>query len=45
MIKKIYCPCCGKWLFSIEVKAQGIVYIWCKGCKQEIKITLEPLSH
>ena len=42
MIKKIYCPKCGKWLFSINVGTKGIVYVWCRQCKSEQKIKLEP---
>lgn len=45
MIKKIYCPHCGKWLFSVYADTKGIVYVWCRQCRQEIEIILEPLSH
>lgn len=43
MRKKIYCPDCGKWLFTVDTKAKGIVYVWCRYCRKEIKIVLESL--
>ena len=45
MKRKIRCPKCGKWLFSIEmINANCTIYIWCRQCKKEMKIKLEPLS-
>jgi transcription elongation factor Elf1 len=44
MKRKINCPTCGKWLFSVDEKTAGVVYIWCKQCKKEIEICLEPMS-
>ena len=45
MKRKVNCPTCGKWLFSVDEKTAGVVYIWCKQCKKEIEICLEPMSH
>ena len=42
MNKKIYCPYCGKWLFTIKIGTKGVVYIWCKQCRQEREIKIEP---
>ncbi len=43
MKKKVYCPACRKWLFTVDTKAKGIVYVWCRYCRKEIKIVLESL--
>ena len=43
MKKKVYCPDCGKWLFTVDVNAKGIIYVWCRHCRKEIKIILESL--
>ena len=42
--KNILCPCCGKLLFKAEEDTKGAIYAWCKNCKREIKIKLEPMS-
>lgn len=42
MKRKIYCPICGKWLFSLDIGAKGTIYVWCRSCKREIKIKIEP---
>ena len=44
MRRKIYCPYCGKWLFTTEGTTNGTVYIWCRSCRKEIEIKIEPLS-
>ena len=44
MKEKVYCPNCGKWLFTREPGASGVVYVWCRQCKKEIKIKIEPMS-
>jgi phage FluMu protein Com len=41
MKRKILCPICGKWLFTAEEGTQGNIYIWCRQCKEEIKIELK----
>ena len=47
MLRKIiYCPLCRehghrKRLLEADQNAKGSVWIWCKGCKTEIKIDLE----
>lgn len=41
MKKKVVCPDCGKWLFTSEDGAEGIVYVWCRHCRKEIKIVLK----
>ena len=43
MLKKVKCPICGKWLFTVDVKAKGTIYVWCRYCRKEIKIMLESL--
>jgi len=44
--KNIYCPHCQKRLGVYEEGASGIIYLWCKKEKKEIKINIgEPLSH
>jgi len=44
--KNIYCPHCQKRLGVYEEGTTGIVYLWCKKEKKEIKINIgEPLSH
>ena len=41
MKKKIFCPDCGKWLFTTETTTEGVVYVWCRYCRKEIKIILK----
>ena len=41
MKRKVYCPVCKKWLFSVGEYTTGNVYIWCKQCKKEIKIVIK----
>jgi transcription elongation factor Elf1 len=44
MKRKIKCPVCGKWLFSVENKTTKVtVYIWCRRCQKERKIDIESL--
>ena len=43
MRKKIYCPHCGKWLFATEQHTKGVIYVWCRYCRKEIKVILESL--
>ena len=42
MNEKVYCPHCGKWLLTIQIGATGIIYVWCRQCRKEQKIILEP---
>lgn len=45
MRRKVLCPICGKWLFTIEDKTKGTIYVWCRYCRKEIRINIkEPLS-
>lgn len=40
----IICPHCGKKLFRVDnTSVYKNIYIWCKYCKKEIKLT-EPKS-
>lgn len=43
---KIYCPDCARagikrWLMDVDGNAVGIVYPYCKGCKENKKIELK----
>lgn len=45
-MKKEYvvCPKCGKKLFRIDADSKFLnIYVWCKKCSEEIKIS-EPKS-
>lgn len=36
----VYCPYCGKKLFRIEKNSNyANIYVWCKKCNKEIKVT------
>lgn len=40
----IHCPICGKKLFRIDNTSTYVnIYMWCKHCKKEIKLS-EPQS-
>lgn len=46
MKKDIVCTDCGKILCKIESDGQlKKVYLYCKKCKKEVYIELEPQSH
>ena len=38
MPKEIHCAC-GKLL--AKVKKDGTIWVWCKGCKKEVKLEVE----
>lgn len=48
----VYCPVCreragkNKLLFKKAPQASGVIYIQCRGCKEQVKIELsqEPVS-
>lgn len=47
MIKRIMCPKCARkgirtmLARASEVKGEGYILLWCKRCKEEVKIPLE----
>ena len=41
MIKKIYCPDCGKWLCSVVDGTTGEIHVWCRQCKGEKRIVIK----
>lgn len=41
MIKKVYCPDCGKWLLSVADGTTGVIHVWCRQCRSEKRIDLK----
>jgi hypothetical protein len=45
--ENVYCPICKakvnreKLLFKKTPQSKGIIYIYCRGCKEEIKVNLD----
>ena len=50
MKRKIMCPICARrgytsWLASEDnIHGYGYLYLWCKRCKQEIKIDIKDIK-
>lgn len=48
--ENVYCPICKarvnreKLLFKKTKQSKGSIYIYCRGCKEEIKINLDKES-
>jgi phage FluMu protein Com len=43
MINKLRCDC-GKWLARLD--DNGDIFVWCKNCKKEVKLTpTKPVRH
>ncbi len=45
-LKDVFCPTCKKFghkklLFRTSENSKGVVVVWCKGCKKEVKIELD----
>lgn len=36
MIKKLRCDC-GRWVARVD--ENGDIFVWCKNCKKEVKLT------
>mgnify|MGYP001200809089 CR=1 FL=1 len=41
MEKWVLCPACGKKLCRVEIKHDANLYLWCKRCKEEVKVHIE----
>ena len=38
MLEEVRCPACGALFFTLEGTVEGVIYVHCRRCKEEIPL-------